>query len=448
MSNEATPASERDLSQRIRDKIQDTINPPTEHGHISWSTKYHPHPTRKMKALEWRGKESVELAERHQPMVTDKEDAIIRVTATTICGSDLHMYFDALPFPGGMQKGDIVGHESMGIVEEVGPEVKNIAVGDRVVISAPIACGQCEYCKREEYSSCDCTNPSSAQETAYGHRTAALFGYSHLCGGVAGCQAEYVRVPFADVNLLKVPENLPDEKVLVLADILCTGWHANEKAQVGAGDKVCIWGCGPIGLMAAYLAKFRGAKRIICIDNVPYRLEIASEVIGVETINFDEVDVKKRIAELIPGGPDCCLDCVGFRFPKSWTHWFLSSMKLETDAIDVVEEMIYSARKCGRLALIGDYFAYANKFPIGALMEKGLQIAAGQLFCQKYWKFLLEQIEAGKLDPSFIFTHKMKFEQLPQAYDIFGHQKENVEKILLRTEFGEECLRQRLKTKK
>jgi threonine dehydrogenase-like Zn-dependent dehydrogenase len=445
MSNEATPASERDLSQRIRDKAQEYFNPPTEHGHISWSTKFKPHPSRMMKALEWQGKEEVQIADRHSPMITDQKDAIIRITSTTICGSDLHMYFDALPFPGALQKGDIIGHEGMGVVEEVGSEVRNIRVGDRVVISAPIACGDCDYCKRGEFSSCDCTNPSSAMESSYGQRTAALFGYSHLCGGVAGCQAEFVRTPFADVNLLKVPENLSDEKLLVLSDILCTGWHANEKAQVGQGDTVVIWGCGPVGLMSAYLAKFRGAKRVISIDNVPHRLRLASEVIGVETINFDEFDVKKRVAELMPGGPDCCIDCVGFRFPKSWTHWFLSHLKLETDAIDVVEEMIYVARKGGRLALIGDYFAYASKFPIGAFMEKGLQMSGGQLFCQKYWGYLLEQIESGKLDPSFIWSHKMKFEQISEAYQIFGHYKDNVQKILLRTEYGEDYERQRMR---
>jgi len=348
----------------------------------------------------------------------------------------LHMYFNALPFPGAMQPGDILGHEAMGIVEEVGDEVSNIRVGDRVVISAPISCGTCSYCKRGEFSCCDCTNPSSAMETVYGHRTSAIFGYSHTTGGVAGGQAEYVRVPFSDVNLLKVPNSIPDEKVLPLSDIMCTGWHGNEKAGVGQGDNVVVWGCGPVGLMAAYLAKFRGANRVISIDNVPHRLQMAASF-GAETINFDECDVKKKIAELIPGGPDCCIDCVGYRFPKTWTHWFLTKVKAETDAIDVVEEMIYVARKCGRLALIGDYFATASNFPIGAFMEKGLSAGGGQLFCQKYWKYLLEQIESGKLDPSFIWSHTMKLDQIAEAYDIFGHYKDNVQKIFLRTEFGE-----------
>jgi threonine dehydrogenase-like Zn-dependent dehydrogenase len=311
-----------------------------------------------------------------------------------------------------------------------------VKVGDRVVISAPISCGQCSYCKAGKFSACDTTNPSKLQENLYGHRLSGIFGYSHFCGGYAGLQAEYARVPFADINTLKITnDNLRDEQILPLSDILCTGFHGNELAQVSEGKTVVVWGCGPVGIMAQYMALFRKAKIVVGIDNHPERLALARKL-GSHTINFDNVDVLEAIDRIIPGGPDCCIDCVGYRFPKSWNQWMQQKLHLSTDAIDIVRECIFSCKKGGNIGLIGDYFDTANSFPIGAFMEKALTMSGGQLYCQKYWKDLLNFIEQGQLDPSFIFTHQMRFDEIEKAYDTFANVKDNCIKIILKTDFG------------
>jgi len=391
-----------------------------------------------MKAAEWHGKENIKLVERNAPDITDDNDCIVRITSTTICGSDLHMYFHQIP--GGslaMHSSDIMGHEAVGIVYKIGPAVKNIQIGDRVIISAPISCGQCSYCKEGKFSLCDTTNPSKLQEELYGHRTAGLFGYSHFCGGYGGLQAEFARVPFAEINTLKVNNNgLSDEQILPLSDILCTGFHANELANVEEGKNVVIWGCGPVGLMAQLIALHRKANIVVAIDNHPHRLHVASKL-GSRIINYDEVNVLDEIKKLIPNGPDCCLDCVGYRFPKSWNQWIQQKvLHASTDAIDVVRECIFACKKGGNISLIGDYFDTANAFPIGAFMEKGLTMSGGQLYCQRYWKYLLSLIEKGEIDPSFIFNHTMNFSDIEKAYDIFGNVKDNCLKIIFKTEFG------------
>jgi len=323
--------------------------------------------TKKMKALEWHGTQDVRVVERFRPRVTEPKDAIVRVTATTICGSDLHLYHNEFS---GMHKGDILGHEFMGYVEDVGTEVKNLNPGDKVVVSFPIVCGKCSYCKNGDFSCCDNTNPSKEMEQQYGHRTAGIFGYSHLTGGYDGGQAEYVRVPFAENCCLKVNPSLPDEKVLLLSDILCTSWYANELADVKEGDVVAVWGCGPVGLLTQMWAKFRGAKRIIAIDGVPSRLRVAHEKFGSEIIDFTQQDVIKTIQNIVPDGPDKCIDAVGFRFPKSLLHRFQRAMKLETDTPEILTEAITCCRKAGKIGIVGDYFSTANNFPIGAFMEK------------------------------------------------------------------------------
>jgi threonine dehydrogenase-like Zn-dependent dehydrogenase len=384
--------------------------------------------TRKMKAVEWRGNTSVAVVERPRPLITDPQDAIVRVTTTTICGSDLHLYHSEFQ---GLQSGDILGHECMGIVESVGGEVKNVKVGDRVVVSFDIACGKCFYCQKELYSSCETTNPTKDLIAVYGHKTGGYFGYSHLTGGYDGCQAEVVRVPFADMNTLKVPDSLPDEKVFMLSDVISTAYHATELGQVSEGDIVAIWGCGPIGLMAAKWCFYRKAKRVICIDAVDYRLQIAKSI-GAETINFAEKEVVKTLQEMLTYGPDVCIDAVGFRFPKSLLHKLERGLRLETDSPEVLTEAIKACRKGGRISIIGDYYATANQFPIGAFMEKGLSAGAGQSPTQKYWKKLLGIIEKGDFDPTFIITHKLPIDKAAEAYKMFDEKKDNIIKVMLK----------------
>jgi len=412
----------------------DPANPPPK-GLLVTTNKTCYSATESMMACQWNGKENVTVVQRPKPVLTEPLDAIIRITSTTVCGSDLHMYFDLVPGEKPMQPGDILGHEGMGIVESVGPGVKDLHIGDRVVVSAVIACGQCDYCQKKEFSCCDRTNPSGQMEKLYGHRTSGIFGYSHLTGAFDGCQAEYVRVPLADVNCLKVPPTMSDEQVLFLSDILCTGWHGNELANVKSGDTVCIWGCGPVGLAAMLWARFRGASRVISIDSEPYRLELASKL-GAEVINFSKCDVVECIQKVMPGGPDACIDCVGFRFPKSEFHKSQFSSKQETDALDIINEMVKLCRKNGHIALIGDYFGWGNQFPIGALMEKGIHMRGSQVFVQKYWKELLGYIQSGNFDPTTLVSHVMPFDKASEAYRMFSRRQDNVIKIVLKTKAG------------
>jgi len=384
-----------------------------------------------MRAVEFHGARDVRVnPKRPKPLVTEPTDVIVRLTCVTICGSDLHLYHNAVP---GMEKGDILGHEGVGIVDSVGSSITKFKPGDRVVISAVIACGECEYCKQEMFSLCDRTNPSKEMEDMYGHRIAALFGYTHLTGGYDGTQADFVRVPLAEVNLLKIPPELDNYRALLLSDVANTGWHANEFGEVKAGNIVAVWGCGPIGLMAQIWAWHRGASRVIGIDSVPKRLEKA-RLIGSEIIDTSEnPDVVAKMRELVPGGPDVAIDAVGYRYTKTVAHTIQKAVGIETDAVDIINEAAKCVKKGGRLVVIGDYFGVANGFPIGAIMEKGITLHGSQLFTQKYWHILLEKFLKNEVkpNPGFLFTHEMDLDNAPIAYDVFDKKDDGVVKILL-----------------
>jgi len=306
-----------------------------------------------------------------------------------------------------------------------------LKVGDKVVVSAVITCGDCWYCKNAFSSWCDNTNPSPLMEQVYGHRLAALFGYSELFGGYDGGQAEYLRVPYADNNCLVIPANIPDEKVLLLSDTMCTGWHGNELGGVTAGQTVAIWGAGPVGLMAAMWAKFRGA-RVIIIDKLAYRLQIAAIKLGCITIDASLVNVIETMRSICPAGPDVAIECVGFRFPESVVHKVERMLGAETDTPEVLTQCIFCLRKGGTLAIVGDYYMLANHFPIGALMEKGIVVRGTQCHVQRYWKDILQLVLANKVDPTFVFTHVSPLEGAAEAYKLFDQRLDNVVKPLLK----------------
>jgi threonine dehydrogenase-like Zn-dependent dehydrogenase len=316
---------------------------------------------------------------------------------------------------------------------DVGDQVSRFKVGDKVVVSAVISCGNCIFCKTGLVSCCDTTNPSKEMERLYGHKISGIFGYSHLTGGYDGGQAEFIRVPLADYNLLKVPAGLRDEQVIFLSDIVSTGWHANVLGCVNEGHVVVIWGCGPVGLMAAMWAKFRKAARIVMVDGDKFRLQFARDKLGVETIDFNDGKVTELIFSLVgKNGPDITIDCVGFRYPKSVAHQVQKTLKLETDVPEVLTEAIMACRKGGNLVAIGDYFEFSNNFPIGPLMEKCITFRGGQVCVQSYWKELLGYIEKGFVDPTFIITHVFPLDRAEEAYKVFDEHKDNVIKVLLK----------------
>lgn len=384
-----------------------------------------------MKAAEWHGKKSVKLNEhRPMPLVTHPADVILRVTSTCICGSDLHLYMGAMP---GMQPGDILGHEFMGVIHDVGPDVKNFKKGDRVVACFDIACGKCFFCdKLKLFTCCDCTNPSKEEEKLYGDRTAGFYGYSHMTGGWPGGQAEYTRVPMADVNLLKVPDDMPDEKVILLSDILPTAWHANELGEVGSGDNVAIWGSGPVGILAAHVAKVRGADKVFLIDEVDYRLEYAKNKLPyVKTINFKKEQVYNKLREELPFGPDVGIDAVGMHYAHSVLNKIEMATGLETDTPEVLNDVIYNVRKGGRVSIIGAYGGYINHFNLGAFMEKSQTMRGGQTPCQRYWPKLLSMIRNGELDPTIVITHQGPLDQAPHLYQIFNDKQDGCIKVVM-----------------
>lgn len=382
-----------------------------------------------MKALVYRGNEDVRVEERPEPRVRDAGDVVVRVTSSGICGSDLHLYHGDIP---DTEKGDVLGHEFMGIVEEAGSEVREVRTGDRVVASAIISCGSCWFCQQGLFSLCDTTNPNPVMQELYGQHITAVFGYSHLTGGFDGGQAQYVRVPFADVNCLKVPAELTDDQVLLLSDNVCTGWHAVELGGVGAGQTVAVFGCGPVGLLAMEACRVRGARRVIAVDRIPYRLEVARERFEVETINFEEYDPVKRLREITFGrGPDVCIEAVGFRYARSLRHRVQTKLKLETDAIDALSDAIRGVRKGGTVSVVGDFIGFANQFPVGAMMEKGLTLRSGQVHVQRYWHDLLRRVQSGEIDPTFVITHHLPLSRAAEAYRIFDQKAHNVLKVVL-----------------
>jgi len=400
-----------------------------------YTTAYNPHPTEKMKAALWMGSKSIKLGEVPKPTLTAPKDAIVHITHCTICGSDLHMYNGDMNKV--MEKGLIMGHEAIGIVEEVGPEVKTLKVGDRVIILPVIACGECDYCQRKEFSLCDTTNPSKELEGMYGHRLSGIFGYSLITGGYPGDQAEFCRVPNADLVCVKAPKDVEAKKLLGLADVTTTAWHGCELAEVRQGDVVGVWGCGPVGLSIQRLAKFRGARKVYAFDKDAHRLSIAQSM-GMIPINVkDHKNPADYLLSIEPHGLDRGIEASGFRSTDSVAHAAMRALAIEGDSSDTVSEVIKATRKGGNIALIGDFFYETNGFPIGMLMEKAITLRGGQLFAQKYYPYLLDIVVEGKYDPSFMFTQEDDFENVSECYNaFFNHKTTGGLKVYLATAFG------------
>jgi threonine dehydrogenase-like Zn-dependent dehydrogenase len=389
-----------------------------------------------MKAICWMGPQKMQAREVPDPTILNSNDCIVKVTSTAICGSDLHLYNGFLPM---MEPGDIMGHEFMGEIVEVGKNVKNRKVGDRVVVPFPIACGHCAKCEAGMTSCCENSNPNAhVAEKMLGHPCCGIFGYSHLTGGFAGGQAEYVRVPFADFGPMPVPEELTDEQVLFLTDILPTGYMGAEMCDIKPGDTVAVWGCGPVGQFAIASAYLLGAEKVIAIDRFPYRLQMARERAGAITINYEEVDsVTDVLKDLTAGrGPDKCIDAVG---AEGHTHGVAylhdrakQMMRMQADRPIALREAITSCASGGIVSVVGVYAGLIDKFPMHVVLNRCLTIRAGQTNVHKYMKPLLDRIQRGEIDPTFIITHRMKLEDAPKGYEIFNNKQDNCEKIVLK----------------
>jgi len=389
-----------------------------------------------MRALRWHGKHDIRC-DNHvpDPSIEDPRDAIIKVSSCAICGSDLHLYDGFMP---GMKHGDIMGHEFMGEVMEVGSANKKLKVGDRVVVPFTIVCGECEQCRRGNFSVCERTNRNKdIADKMFGHTTAGLFGYTHLTGGYAGGQAEYVRVPYADVGPVVIPEGMTDEQVLFLGDILPTGWQAAAQCDIQPTDTVAVWGAGPVGQFAIRSAIMMGAEQVVCIDNVPERLSMARAG-GAITINFDEESVLERLSELTRGkGPEKCIDSVGMeahaaRSIDSMYDRAKQALMLETDRPHVLREMIYVCRPAGILSIPGVYGGLIDKVPFGAAMNKGLTFRMGQTHVNRWTDDLLKRIQEGQIDPSFVITHSVGLEQGPEMYKTFRDKQDGCIKVILK----------------
>jgi threonine dehydrogenase-like Zn-dependent dehydrogenase len=388
-----------------------------------------------MKATRWYGKRDVHVEDVPDPTIVNPRDAIVRITSTAICGSDLHLYNGFIP---SMKQGDILGHEFMGEVVDLGSGVKNLTRGDRVVVPFPIACGHCLQCEREMYSLCENSNPNAwMAEKMWGYSPCGIFGYSHMLGGYAGGQAEYARVPFADVGPLRVPDELTDEQVLFLSDIFPTGYMAAEACNIQPGDTIAVWGCGPVGQFAIKSAYLLGAERVIAIDRFPYRLQIAHERGRAEIINYEERDVLEALKEMTGGrGPDACIDAVGMEGHAPGLEGAFDrvkqSMKLETDRPVALRQAILACRSGGTISVAGVYGGYIDKFPMGAIVNRALTIKSGQTHVHRYMRPLLDRIQNGEIDPSFIVTHRMRLDDAPEGYDLFLHKQEECLKVVLR----------------
>ena len=389
-----------------------------------------------MKALRWHGKKDIRCDDDvPDPILEDATDAIVRVTSCAICGSDLHLYDGFMP---GMKHGDIMGHEFMGEVVELGGDVRSLKVGDRVVVPFTITCGQCAQCKRGNFSVCERSNRNKEMaDKVFGHATAGLYGYTHLTGGYAGGQAEYVRVPYADVGPVKVPSDLTDEQVLFLGDIFPTGWQAAAQCDIEPSDTVAVWGAGPVGQFAIRSALLMGARQVIAIDRVPERLDMA-QAGGAIPINFEEQSVLDELAELTSGtGPEKCIDAVGMeahvtRSVDSLYDRAKQAVMLETDRPHVLREMIYVCRPAGTLSVPGVYGGLMDKIPFGALMNKGLTLRTGQTHVNRWTDDLLERIQEGQIDPSFVVTHSVPLEEGPEMYRTFRDKEDGCIKVVLK----------------
>ncbi len=388
-----------------------------------------------MKALTWHGKHDVRVESVSDPSILNPRDAIVKITATAICGSDLHLYDGFIPT---MEAGDILGHEFMGEVVEMGPEVKNLRKGDRVVVPFPIACGRCYFCAHQLTSLCDNSNPNPAiTETAYGAPSGGIFGYSHMMGGYAGGQAEYVRVPFADVGPMKVPEGLSDEQALFLSDIYPTGYMAAENCDIQRGDTVAVWGCGPVGQFAIQCAYLLGAGRVIAIDDVPERLRMAADKGGATPLNMAQEDLFERLREWTGGrGPDACIDAVGLEAHgygvAAWYDKVKTAMYLETGHPTALRQAITACRKGGTISVAGVYGGFVDKFPIGALFGKGLTLKGGQTHVHRYMEPLAALIQTGKIDPAFVITHRLPLADAPRGYRLFHDKADECIKVVLK----------------
>ncbi|MCW2709301.1 MAG: fdh3 [Frankiales bacterium] len=389
-----------------------------------------------MKANCWMGVNKVAVQDVPDPKILNKRDAIVKITSTAICGSDLHLLDGYVPT---MESGDVMGHEFMGEVVEVGRGVDagTLMVGDRVVVPFPIACGACAQCQRGLYSTCENSNPNAGMaEKMFGHPCAGIFGYSHLTGGFAGGQAEYARVPFADVGPLKIESDLADEQVLFLSDILPTGYMGAEMCDIEDGDVVAVWGAGPVGQFAMDSARVLGAGQVIAIDKEPYRLRLAAEA-GYTTIDFEVVDVRSQLLELTGGrGPDKCIDAVGMEATHGSGHIVAydrvkQATRMESDRPHALRQAILSCRSGGTVSVIGVYGGLIDKFPAGAWMNRGLTLRTGQCHVQKYMRPLLERIEKGEIDPTRVISHRLPLDQAPYGYDIFKRKQDNCEKVVL-----------------
>ena len=388
-----------------------------------------------MRALRWHGKEDIRCDTVPDPQIEHPRDAIIKVTSCAICGSDLHLYDGFMP---GMQSGDIIGHEFMGEVVEVGSENRTLKAGDRIVVPFTIFCGECDQCKRHNFSVCERTNRNgNIAAKMFGHTTAGLFGYTHLTGGYPGGQAEYVRVPFADTTHIKVPKSLTDEQVLFLGDIFPTGWQGAAQCDIQPTDTVAIWGCGPVGQMAIRSALLLGAKQVVAIDRVPERLAMA-EAGGAITINFETESVIERLNELTQGkGPEKCIDAVGMEAHATGTIDAMydrakQAVMLETDRPHVLREMIYVCRPAGTISIPGVYGGLIDKIPFGAAMNKGLTFRMGQTHVNRWTDDLLRRIEEGQIDPSFVITHTVPLDQGPEMYKTFRDKQDGCIKVVLK----------------
>jgi threonine dehydrogenase-like Zn-dependent dehydrogenase len=388
-----------------------------------------------MRANCWYGKHDLRVEQVPEPKILNQRDAIVRITSTAICGSDLHLYNGLIPT---MKSGDVLGHEFMGEVVEVGPEVRNLRVGDRVVVPFPIACGVCGPCQAHAYSLCENSNPNAwMAEKLMGHSPAGIYGYSHMMGGFAGGQAEFARVPFADVGPLKVPEGLPDDKVLFLSDIFPTGYMGAEMCDIKPGDTIAVWGCGPVGQFAIASAKLLGAERVIAIDRFADRLAMARDKAGAtDTIDYEEQDVYDALMDMTGGiGPDACIDAVGTEShmpgPLYAYDRFKQMLMLETDRPFALRQAIMACRNGGTISVIGVYGGFVDKFPMGSFFNRSLTMKSGQCHVQRYMKPLLERIERGEIDPSFVISHHMRLDEAPEGFRKFQNKEDHCTKVVL-----------------
>jgi threonine dehydrogenase-like Zn-dependent dehydrogenase len=389
-----------------------------------------------MRATCWMGKTDVQVQQVPEPKILNERDAIVRISSTAICGSDLHLYNGFVPT---MKSGDILGHEFMGEIVETGSAVKNLKAGDRVVVPFPISCGACAQCRRGLFSLCENTNPNAwMAEKLWGYSPAGIYGYSHLTGGYPGGQSEYARVPFADVNPLKIPAGMSDEQVLFLSDILPTGYMGAEMCNIQPGDTIAVWGCGPVGQFAIKSAKLLGAERVIAIDRFPYRLAVARERAGAtDTLNYEEIDLYDALKDMTGGrGPDACIDAVGLEAHLPGALGAYDRIKqatgLESDRPHALREAIMACRNGGTVSIIGVYGGFIDKFPIGSLMNRSLTIRAGQCHVQRYMKPLLERIQKGEIDPSFVITHRLPLDEAARGYDMFVNKYDDCLKVVLK----------------